>query len=225
MKYSQIFILLCLLLLSACSGGTDAPSLPATDIVQTTPEVYASQTNIRANGVLLPIRQIELSFGTGGFIEAVEVSMGEAVRAGQPIVHLDTSEAAFALQLAEAELAAAQANYDSVAAGTPDEQRTAISAANLDLIVAQQALADIFVNAELKAAQALQTLVDAQKNLADAQRYLDSLTANANQASTDAAYANMILAKASLDKAGELTIPGGQAREQYYPCDDAFQTG
>ena len=45
--------------------------------------------------------------------------MGEVCAWRADIVHLDTSEAEFALQLAEAELAAVQANYDLVAAGTP----------------------------------------------------------------------------------------------------------
>jgi multidrug resistance efflux pump len=148
-----------------------------------------------------------VSFGVGGFIEAVEVGLGESVRAGQILIGLDTTEAGLALQQAEAELAAAQANYDLVAAGTPAAQQVGITTANLELIAAQQALADLYTNANLAAAQALQGVAESQKAVADARRYLDNMTATANQASIDAAYANMILAKSSLDKAEEAYEP------------------
>lgn len=207
MKFLKVLFLFVILFLTACSSAADITPLPTTIVEQNTSENFASSTNIRANGILLPIQKMELSFGTGGFIEAVEVGVGESVSAGQPLAHLDTSEATFALQQAEAALATAQANYDLVTAGTPVEQQAAISTANLDLIIAQQALADIYADADLKAAQARQTLAEVQKKFADNQRYLDSLTASANQAYTDAAYANMILAKANLDKAEEAYEP------------------
>jgi multidrug resistance efflux pump len=156
---------------------------------------------------LLPIQQMELSFGTGGFVESVEIGVGESVRAGQVLVRLDSTEAGLALQQAEAELAAAQANYDLVVAITPAEQKVSISAANLDLIAAQQALAAIHADADLAAAGALQAVVDAQKAVDDAQRYLNGITSTANQAFIDAAYANTILAQASLDKAKEAYEP------------------
>ena len=164
-------------------------------------------TSIRANGVLLPVQQMELSFGAGGFVEAVEVGVGETVSAGQVLVRLDTTEAGLALQQAAAELAAAQANYDLVVVGTPAEQQVAISAAKLDLLAAQQALAAIHADADLAAAHALQAVVDAQLAVDDNQRYLTGKTSPANQSFIDAAFANMILARANLDKAKEAYKP------------------
>ncbi len=208
MKYfKMIFLLTLLLLTSACSSAADASPAPTPIVEQPSQVSYASPTNIRANGILLPVQQMELSFGSGGFIEAVEVGVGETVSAGQVLVRLDATEAGFSLQQAEAELAAAQANYDMVVAGAPAEQQVAISSANLDLLAAQQALAAIHADADLAAAQALQAVVEAQIAVGDAQRYLAGMASSANQSFIDAAYANMILAGSSLDKAKEAYKP------------------
>ena len=201
MKYFKIILLLTLLLLTACRDGEDASPAPTVSAEGITPETDFSPANIRANGILLPAQQMELSFGTGGFILDVEVDVGESVSLGQVLISLDSTEAELALQRAEADLAAAQANYDLVAAGRPVEQAAAIAAANLELIAAQQSLTAIYDDADLAATQALQAVVDAQKDVADAKRALENLGAAANQATIDAAYANMILAKDRLDKA------------------------
>lgn len=207
MQYIKTSIFIAILVLSACSSGTDSSPASTPAIEQTTQVSYASPLNIRANGVLLPIQQMELSFGTGGFIDAVEVGVGETVSSGQVLMRLDSTEAGIALKKAEAELAAAQANYDLVAAITPAEQQVAITAANLDLLAAQQILAAIHADADLAAAGALQTFIDAQKAVDDAQHYLSGMTSTANQTFIDAAFANMVLARASLDKAEEAYQP------------------
>jgi multidrug efflux pump subunit AcrA (membrane-fusion protein) len=201
MKYFKIIFLFALLLLTSCSTGADTSPAPTVPAEETSLETDISPANIRANGILLPIRQMELSFGTGGFIQNVEVEVGEFVSLGQVLISLDSTEADLALQQAEADLAAAQANYDLVTAGKPTEQEAAIAAANLELIAAQQSLAAVYADADLAAAQALQAVVDAQKAVADNKRALDNMGAAANQATIDAAYANMILAKDKLDKA------------------------
>jgi HlyD family secretion protein len=198
-----IFLLTIFFLASGCSGEVEHTPVPTTAIEETTQTSYTSHADIHANGVLFPIRQMELSFGTGGLIETVNVEVGEVVDTGQVLVRLDTTEAQFALQLAEAELAAAQANYDLVAAGKPEEKQAAVAAAKLALIAAQLERKTIDQDAELAAAQAHQTMIEAQINVDDTERYLNNLTANANQAHIDAAYANMILAQAALEKAEE----------------------
>ena len=203
MKYISISLFVAILILTACSSWAESSPMPTPVVEQTTPVSYASPTNIRANGILLPIRQMELSFDSGGFIEAVEVGVGETVSAGQTLVRLDSTEAGLELQHAEAELAAAKVNYDLVVAVTPAEQQEAISAANLELLTAQQALTAIHADADLVAAQAQQAMVDAQIAVDDAQRFLNGKTSTAEQSFIDAAHANMILARARLDKADE----------------------
>ncbi len=208
MKYlNMLFLLTILLLISGCTGGAEATVIPTVAVEKSSLVSSPLPTNIRANGVLLPVQQMEMSFGTGGYIEAVEVGVGNSVSEGQVLVRLDPTEAGFALQQAEAVLAAAQANYDLIVAGTPTEQQVAISAANLDLLAAEQALATIHSEADLEAARAQQALVAAQIAVDDAQRYLAGMTSAVNQFFVDAAYANMILAGSSLDKAKEAYKP------------------
>jgi multidrug efflux pump subunit AcrA (membrane-fusion protein) len=201
MKYFKSTFLFAILLLTSCSTGADTSPEPTVPDEETTLETDFVPANIRANGILLPVQQMELSFGTDGFIQNVEVEVGEFVNLGQVLISLDSTEVELALQRAEADLAAAQANYDLVMAGKPTEQEAAIAAANLEVIAPQQSLAAVYADADLAAAQALQAVVDAQKAVADTQRALNNMGAAANQTTIDAAFANMILAKDKLDKA------------------------
>ena len=131
MKHFRLLFILILILLTACSSANDASLVPTVSAGGTTTETHVASRNIRANGILLPTQQMAVSFGVGGFIEAVKVGLGESVRAGQILVSLDTTEAELALKQGKAELAAAQANYDLIAVGRPAERQAAISVAHL----------------------------------------------------------------------------------------------
>jgi len=203
MRYFRTIFLLTVILLTACTSGAKASLTPNPTAGATTQASISPPTNIRANGILHPIQQMELSFGYGGFIQAVDVGVGDTVSAGQVLVQLDSTEADFALQQAEAELTAAQANYDLVFVVSPAEQQAEVSAANLELLASQQALAATHADADLAAAQSLQDLVNAQIAVDDAQLNLDRLRTTADQSLIDVAHSNMILARARLDKAGK----------------------
>ena len=207
MKDFKSLILLVFFVLTACSGGADSLLEPTLTVKHTPQGSIASNPIIRANGILLPVQQMELSFGAGGYIEGVDVGVGESVRAGQVLVRIDSTELDLALKLTVAELAAAEANYDLVVAGTPAEQKAAISAANFDLIAAQQALNAVYDGAGLASALALREVIEAQKSVDDAHRFLNGLTSSANQSSIDAAYATMILAGDNLDDAKDAYEP------------------
>jgi multidrug resistance efflux pump len=210
---SQWLILILVgLIFTGCSTQTNAmptatPTLKSGAIAQT---VAAS---ITANGVLLPYRQVRLVSDVGGLVESIPVVIGARTRAGETLVSLDSSEAQVSLQLAQTRLAAAQANYNLTAASLPAEHQAAVAAASLELTAAQQALDAIYKNADMVAAQALQALVAAEKEVADAQHRLKSLQMDADQAYIDAAHANMILAKAQLEKAEKAFEPWKNKRE------------
>jgi HlyD family secretion protein len=207
MKDLKPLIFLVIFVLTACSGGADASPEPTSTIEHTTQGSITSKSIIRANGVLLPAQQMELSFGSGGYIEAVDIGVGESVHAGQVLVRIESTELDLALKQAVAEFAVAEANYDLVAAGNPAEQKVAISTATFDLIAAQQALDAIYDNAEIAGALALRDVIEAQKAVDDAHRVLTNLTSSANQSSIDAAYATMILAEDNLDDAKDAYKP------------------
>ena len=207
MKDFKPLILLVIFVLTACSGGADASQESTSTVEHTTQGSITSNSIIRANGVLRPVQQMELSFGVGGYIEAVDIGVGESVRAGQVLVRIDSTELGLTLKQAVARLADAEKSCDLVAAGNPAEQKVAISTATFDLIAAQQALNAIYDNAGIAGALALRDVIVAQKVVDDARHVLASLTSSANQSSIDAAYATMILADDNLDDAKDAYKP------------------
>jgi multidrug resistance efflux pump len=76
-----------------------------------------------------------------------------------------------------------------------------IAAAELELILAQQALDALYENAGLEKAQAWKELAVAQKDLATAEYRLSSLENPPPQMSVGQAYANMLLAEKALENA------------------------
>jgi HlyD family secretion protein len=202
MKRSLVICCLLAIVLVACNRSEEIITTQPSDI-ETAATIQETHANITANGILLPNKQLALSFGASGFVDAVEVDIGEHVVVGQILAWIDSSEVLLALRRSEAELAAAQANYDLLVNGIPAEQGEAVAASNLELFSAQQALDDIYHNAGIQAAQALQIVVNAQEAVENAQRYLDNIVVAAHQTTIDSAYANMILAKDVMDKAEE----------------------
>jgi multidrug efflux pump subunit AcrA (membrane-fusion protein) len=87
---------ICLLLgmlvisLAACNAGTGAPPAP-TPTPNTGLLSRSAPGRITANGVLLPARQVALSFGVEGFVESVAVEIGQNVEAGQAMAALDAT--------------------------------------------------------------------------------------------------------------------------------------
>jgi HlyD family secretion protein len=179
----------------------------ATPITESSAIARTVPASISANGVLLPCRQVKLVSDAGGFVESILVAIGEQVQAGEVLVSLDSLEAQIGLQLAQAAMAAAQANHDLAAGSFPAEHQAAIATASLELMNAQQALDEIYQNADLAAAEALQAVVDAEEEVADAQWHLKNLQMDADQTYIDAAHAEMILAEAQLEKAQKAFEP------------------
>lgn len=106
-------LVLLVLLLTACAG-TATPA-PAVDPVatETTPRT------VTAEGKLLPAHSIELAFAQGGVTSGVLVEPGDTVAAGDVLARL------VGIELAEADLAAAQAQYDqTLSAALAQEEST-----------------------------------------------------------------------------------------------------
>ncbi len=171
MKYlSRILLLVLLLLNAACSRGTAAAPAPPVAGEATAQASAILPTPIRANGVLLPVRQREMSFGASGFIEAVEVEVGEAVGAGQVLARLDTTEAGLAVQQAKAKLAAAQQEEL--------DARQTVELAEQEVLNAQKVITDMTTATAmaLNLAQAQTNIANLRKQIDDAQRNLRYLT-------------------------------------------------
>jgi multidrug resistance efflux pump len=164
-----------------------------------------------SNGVLSASGTIEAAYAQispelSGKISAVMVGEGDYVHTGQELVLFDKSLLSAQLEQARAALALAQANYDLVAAGTPAEQRqAAITAAELELISARQALQDLNERADLVTAQEEQKVAAADKALDQARDRLETLTGAADAEDIERARAQVVIAEDALEKAEEDT--------------------
>jgi HlyD family secretion protein len=150
------------------------------------------------------VEAVELSLAPeiSGRVVEVLVNEGDLVTAGQMLVRLDDSLLQAQLAQARAALAIAEANYALAAAGQPAEQRgAAIATAELELLTAQQARDALFENADLLAAQAQLTLIDAENAVQEIQEQIDRLPARTSDVDLVQLEAALTLAEVQLEKA------------------------
>lgn len=146
--------------------------------------------------------QVEIAPEIGGRVTAVLAEEGQPVQAGQALVRFDDRLLQAQLVQAQAALSLAQANYDLVSAGVPQEQRqAAITAAELELESARQALQTVDDQASLASAQAEQQVAAADKALDQARDRLDSLVGEADPEDIERARAQEVIAADRLKKA------------------------
>jgi HlyD family secretion protein len=159
-----LILLLGTALLAGCGqGGATEPAA-----VGELPVVQEAVGAMIAEAVIEPAHWSELSFTTGGTVVEVSVDPGDAVAEGDLLVQLDPTDAALAVQEAEAALAAAQAQLAQVKAGARPEE----------------------------IAEAESRLSDAEAVLSQAEAQRDQLAAGATAAEVAAAQAEVAAAEA-----------------------------
>ncbi len=127
-----------MLSLTACDKGTNVSPTP-THISGSDLATQSLPSSITANGVLLPARQVRLSFGVGGNVASVAGAVGERVQAGQTLAALDAAELQRGVAQVELELETAQAYLAQLQAqATPVPER--VLAATATITSAQAAL-------------------------------------------------------------------------------------
>ena len=127
-------------------------------------------------GVIVPTIEMELGFQESGTLTALQVNVGSEVITGQVIATLQTNNS-------EASIA------------------SSIASAELSVLTAKQNLEQLYTSWELTAALALQDIAVAENNVEIAQIALNRSTLTANQLTIDTEYADLILAKNSLENA------------------------
>jgi len=148
-------------------------------------------------GQVIPASEVNLGFDEPGTLAELLVKVGDQMQTGDVIARLETnqSEDEIALALAEAELNVLTAQqalddiYDSVQMNTAQ--------ALLDLEAAEQALEDL-LNGDLRQAQALQAVAEAEEDVKQAERTYNAVRSTADQTTIDAAYAELVLAEKKL---------------------------
>jgi RND family efflux transporter MFP subunit len=164
---------------------------------------------VDATGSLTPHSQVSLAFETGGRVAEVLVEEGQFVKAGQPLVRLETDELELQVTQAEAALAGARAQLAQLTA-SPRPEEVAIKKANLQAMQAQVSataanrdqVADSIDAAQITAAQAQVASAQAQQKVAQDTYDRAPLGTREEQArySLHAADVALAAAQAQLDK-------------------------
>jgi len=151
---ATIYIML-ILIISACKAES-TPVSPPTSNPEVGVDINGLPDLVSAEGIVVPIKEANLSFESPGEVEAILISEGELVEAGQALVRLDTRNLLQNVRMAEAQLKSNQAQLDKARAGARPEE---IKAAEAAVAIAQSevaaALGDVKVaKGNLTAAQA-----------------------------------------------------------------------
>ena len=111
MKKIPIILMVVTLYLSACTATAQQTPIPTVslDNGNTANNDQTSDVNsVSASAFIVPLKEAELSFANVGRVKAVDVKVGDQVKAGQVLVELDTTLLEAKVREAEANLAAAQ---------------------------------------------------------------------------------------------------------------------
>jgi multidrug resistance efflux pump len=135
--------------------------------------VVTGDSNVSVEGKLVPVQHVQLSFNLPGVISEVLVEEGQEIEQGQVIARLDQRP-----RLA-----------------------SAVAAAEVEVINAQQALKDLQETSDVNTAAAQQKVAAARDAVRDAERYLNNLKAGSRGTDVDKAQANVVLLKDRLDTA------------------------
>ncbi len=178
MKFKLVLILALAFTLAGCGafGGQAPTPLPTIVLGGEAPPPTprpGSQGSVIASGVVAPAQQAQLAFALGGRVESIQIALGEQVTAGQVLARLAGIE----------------------------ELQAAVSAAELQVLNAQQALQSLSDDLFAEQTDALQSLNAAREAVRNAQQKLDGFGVSSKPIDIEVARSNVALAKRTLDQA------------------------
>lgn len=154
-KYFAIWLITGIMIFTASACGSIRPPGAETEPTPLPPVV--SDIEIVAEGRIVPNEDVNLSFFTSGQIEEVLVEEGDPVTKGQVLARLGNRE----------ELEASIANAES------------------ELLSAKQAYDQLFEDNEIKKAEALKKVTEANRDVRDARYTLDNFTVPTNMSNLE----------------------------------------
>jgi multidrug efflux pump subunit AcrA (membrane-fusion protein) len=106
MRRTLFLILIAGLALAACGGLGGAPEPLPTVVLQggsesTPAPQIAGRGGVTASGVVVPAQQADMAFALGGSVRAVNVDLGEPVKAGQVLVELENAALKAQMEIAQ----------------------------------------------------------------------------------------------------------------------------
>ncbi len=120
MKKKHLFLpIVIALILSACAAKAQPTAIPTVSLdgngspSNTSSNDSSGDANtVSASAFVVPAKTAELSFANVGRVKAVDVKVGDQVKAGQPLVELDTTLLEAKVKEAQANLAVASVQVD-----------------------------------------------------------------------------------------------------------------
>jgi multidrug efflux pump subunit AcrA (membrane-fusion protein) len=148
---------LCLVLLNLSACSSPPPETPTTDAPSDAAQV------VSATGIVVPPQQAMLSFTVSGTVVEILVKEGDAVKKGDMLARMDTTQLDASVKEAEAALLVAQANYERSKVGPRPEE---IEQAQNDLAAAMASVAEAVAQREQSRAGASEAeILQAQADL------------------------------------------------------------
>lgn len=164
-------------------------------------DIGAATNAVTAEGRVVPLNDIQLSFPGGGEIVEIFVAEGDTVAAGDRLIRLDTTDQEIAVELAAANVMQAEANIETAEAGLL-AARAGVTAAEVtrDLAQAQLALLEAGTSAE-QIALGEQNVAVAEAGVIQAAANRDAALEAASNAAIVAAEAQVAAAQATYNAA------------------------
>ena len=171
--FSQRFNLFGMILATGLICAGCGSSTPASTVASEALEMEILPSALTADGRVIPSEWVQLSFSTGGLVSEIAVQGGDMVKRGDILARLGNREALEA----------------------------AVSAAQLELVLAEQAYQAL--NDQLKAEQqlALQSVYNARQAVENAEQQLEYWQSSSVDADADLADAQVIRAEDALETA------------------------
>jgi multidrug resistance efflux pump len=160
-----------LFILAACQAKPT--DLPAAGNLTAESGLTTTNDLLVVEGRLIPQTETSLSFMINGYVGEVLAQEGDLIAADQVIARLEGREQAYAT----------------------------VKASELELLIAQQALQDLYDQQDALLNQAFMALNPARQAVQDAERYLDSINGDSLENEIAAAEAQLVLAENRLENA------------------------
>jgi HlyD family secretion protein len=158
-------------LLAGCGAQAASPTSQAPVVTATAQAGPATvvPAGLSANGVLVPLRRVALSFGVGGEVASVEVLVGEEVQAGRVLATLNDGPLQHAVTRAEINLRRAEMRLERLQE-EPDAAEVLLAESGLAQAAFALEAARVSLTGVLSSTLLKETLDDAAEAAADARR-------------------------------------------------------
>jgi multidrug efflux pump subunit AcrA (membrane-fusion protein) len=123
---------LMLLVLVGCARAEVTAAIPTLVLDSASSGTSARTGIVRASGILVPVRKVELSFPFTGIAKNTPVRAGDTIRAGDVLVELDTAILEARVAQAAADVAAGQAQLNYLIRQGQDEVHLQSARADID---------------------------------------------------------------------------------------------